>query len=84
MIEITSRKTHSSTGRLKRFLPVMYFGLKLMMPVSKNRMFNNTKIAPEKAIAGNIYFSSVKKLPRLFITIKRVAAATAHNNKMYP
>jgi hypothetical protein len=78
-IEITSRNSHSSTGRLRRLIPERKFELKLMMPVFKNLMFNMIKIAPEKMIAGSMYFSSMKKLPDLLITIKRVAAATKSN-----
>jgi hypothetical protein len=70
-------------GRLKRLLPVRYIGLKLIMPVSKNRMFSRTKTAPEKMIAGNIYFSSAKKLPGLFNAINRAAPATTNNIIIY-
>ncbi len=55
------------------FCQVIYFELKLMIPVSKNRMFNRMKIVPEKIIAGNMYFSSANKNQWLLIAIKKTA-----------
>ena len=81
--EITSRNSHSSIGRFRILIPDRKAGLKLIMPLLRNLIFNITKIAPEKMIAGSMYFSSRKKLPDLLITINRVDAATTNNTKKY-
>jgi len=41
------------------------------------------KTVPEKNIAGNMYFNSIKKVPGFFITIKRADTVTANNIIMY-
>jgi hypothetical protein len=41
------------------------------------------KTTPEKMIAGNIYFISIKKVPGFLNTIKKADTATANNTKKY-
>jgi hypothetical protein len=80
---MTSKNSHSSSGRARIALPVRKFSLKLMSPDWRNRIFNMTKIAPEKMIAGSIYLNSMIKTIDFLMNKNNVTPARTSKIKRY-